>query len=291
MSINEKRAYDYIKELINDHVTTHNISLNKLWYRGEAGLYPTMPSSLYRQINFDGEPEQRRVTRDVHFNKVHNYERWIYEKFKSELEQKDPVLYKNVTQNGWDIVFYMQHYGIPTRFIDWSEDMNTSLFFATEKADENTKDVVLWLFDPNRLNEITRGVYQLQHPEQENNYSNFVHAHLIGMEQKIGAAISPHSHVLGVYASGDIERMHEQYGHFVFIPKGYNDFPLYVENIAAGNSDLQEKVLKKIVIPNSEAREIKKYLESIGCNREKYKLNDNPLIDGKEYSFEKFSNR
>ena len=216
-----KRAYDQLKRQIIDHAGEHGIRLSDLWYRGESKLYDSMPSTLYRQMNFEDEPDDLKVSRLTHFDKIHRYEKWIYDKFIEELKERDLDLYQSITQNGWDIVFYMQHYGIPTRFIDWSESLHTSLFFATEKAQSNQDDAVLWLLDPKKMNEILRGSYQLQHPEPNNTYVDFVYAYFFNINQDIGAAISPHSHSLGVYASGDIERTYIQYGSFTLIPKEY----------------------------------------------------------------------
>src|SRR5690606_15184354 len=142
------------------------------------------------------------------------YESWIYEKFSKELLDKFPTLHRSLTKNGWDIVFYMQHYGIPTRFIDWTESLDTALFFATEKATTTEDDSILWLFSPYEMNKLLYGEECIKHPADINTYQDFVYAERKGIEQKIGAAISPNG--LDSFASEDIQRMYSQYGHFVF---------------------------------------------------------------------------
>lgn len=288
---NEKRAYNQIKHQITAHMEDYDIESGNLWYRGESKAFDSMPSTLYRQINFNGEPDERKVSSLTNFNNIHHYEKWIYEKFTEEIKEKNSELYQNITKNGWDIVFYMQHYGIPTRFIDWSESLNTALFFATEKALSNEGDSVLWLFEPGKMNEILRGCYQLQHPETSNTYESFIVAYFLGINQNLGAAISPNSDSVGIYASDDIERMYSQYGHFVFIPKEYRDMRVYIEEIANSDINLQERILKKLLIPNQEAKLINRYLESIGCDSSKYKLNKKPLINPQQYTFAEFVNR
>ena len=56
-------------------------------------------------------------------------------------------------QNNWEHLFAMQHFGLPTRLLDWSEN----LFVATYFASIEPKDVgpifsgdcpVVWCFDP-----------------------------------------------------------------------------------------------------------------------------------------------
>ncbi|WML57445.1 FRG domain-containing protein [Neobacillus sp. PS2-9] len=287
---NQKRAYELVKRNILSHIEENNIKLFDLWYRGESKIYDSMPSTLYRQMNFNGELDERKLSYLTTFDNIHRYEKWIYDKFTDELKEKNMDLYQSITKNGWDIVFFMQHYGIPTRFIDWSEDLNTSLFFATEKAHLSEEDAVLWLFEPKKMNEILRGSYQLQHPEPDNTYGNFVNAYILGINQDLGAAISSISDSVGVYASNDIERMYSQYGHFVFIPKEFRDMRQYIQEIVSGDNKLQERILKKLIIPNNEARLINQYLESIGCNSSKYKLNETPLINNQGYTFTEFIN-
>jgi len=284
---NEKQVYDLIKDKILVHTQKNNIKLTDLWFRGESSLYNNMPSTLYRQINFNGEEYKGIVTSLSDFNTIHQYEKWIYEKFKGELKEKDSTLYDSITANGWDIVFYMQHYGIPTRFIDWTESLHTALFFATEKSHLNQEDVVLWLFDPKKMNEILRGEYQLQHPAPEHKYEYFVNAYQIGINQALGAAISPHSDQ-GDFASTEVQRMYSQYGHFVFIPKEYIDMRLYISSLVNNEVTSEERLLKKLVIPNKDARLINNYLESIGCDKDKYKLGEQPLISAEQYKFEEF---
>jgi len=50
----------------------------------------------------------------------------------------------------WDILFLMQHHGVPTRLLDWTESFATALFFALEGA---SSDVDIWMLDPYLLNQ------------------------------------------------------------------------------------------------------------------------------------------
>jgi hypothetical protein len=58
----------------------------------------------------------------------------------------------------WDIAFSMQHYGLPTRLLDWSENFAVALFFAVDELRGNKSEAgVIWFIDPYWLNERTCG--------------------------------------------------------------------------------------------------------------------------------------
>lgn len=52
---------------------------------------------------------------------------------------------------GW--LFLMQHYGLPTRLLDWSESALTGLFFAVWDDKFSKIDGCVWGFNPYRFNE------------------------------------------------------------------------------------------------------------------------------------------
>lgn len=61
------------------------------------------------------------------------------------------LLDKDVTD--WDVLFCMQHYGIPTRLLDWTESLNIALYFALKNAQPGI-NAKIYVLDPYGLNRI-----------------------------------------------------------------------------------------------------------------------------------------
>lgn len=78
-----------------------------LWYRGHPNSEYYLLANLLRYKN-GLEKEQ------LLFNSFHKFSDRILKRRDSE----------------WETLFEMQHYGVPTRLLDWSETFGIALFFA-----------------------------------------------------------------------------------------------------------------------------------------------------------------
>ncbi len=68
-----------------------------------------------------------------------------------------PIFGTTPTRTMYDEWLYlMQHVGVPTRLLDWSEGALIGLYFAVQSATENV-DPGVWLLHPLKLNEVTLG--------------------------------------------------------------------------------------------------------------------------------------
>lgn len=111
---------------------TANHGFSKIWFRGVAdSAYGLEPSIFRRDVN-------PAIEKD------------LYNKFKVRAL---PFL-QTIPNDYWEWLFYMQHFGVPTRLLDWSESALISLAFAVIFREEkhNGKDAVIWCIEPTKLN-------------------------------------------------------------------------------------------------------------------------------------------
>jgi hypothetical protein len=113
----------------------------ELWFRGQP------------QPRFNLEPNITRRGRNplmeiIYLSKFKSYAIPFVQELPSFPIPNGPAAY-------WHWLFMMQHYGVPTRLLDWSRDALTALFFALDGQgpDDIGQDAAVWILNPVKLNE------------------------------------------------------------------------------------------------------------------------------------------
>lgn len=112
-------------------------TLSFSWFRGQSEIYDTLTPGIFRPkfaSQFIFKPQ---------------FEFKIYEEFKRVAPSLSNFNLMNYNDIEW--LFLMQHYGMPTRLLDWTESVLFATFFAVEKSFDN--DAELWAMFPDALNQ------------------------------------------------------------------------------------------------------------------------------------------
>jgi hypothetical protein len=64
-------------------------------------------------------------------------------------------------------LFLMQHYGFPTRLLDWSESILKATFFAVSDEDFMDEDAEIWIVNPTGLNSLGRWTWPHIHGDSK----------------------------------------------------------------------------------------------------------------------------
>lgn len=109
---------------------------NFLWFRGLSNREHQLVPSIMRHGKTAPE--------------VFDREKRLLTRFRQRSLPYWPAGYP---QNDWEHLFAMQHYGVPTRLLDWSENLFVAAHFAIAGPDETPP--VVWCLDPVTWNRST----------------------------------------------------------------------------------------------------------------------------------------
>lgn len=116
-----------------------------LWFRGQAStqwnLVPRLYRSEYGQADPKAEDDENRE---------------LFAVRAPDLSDVKPA-------NNWDWYFVMQHYGAPTRLLDWTEGALHGLYFAIRK-NKGYEDAAVWVLNPWKLNKKVVGKEEVMPP-------------------------------------------------------------------------------------------------------------------------------
>ncbi|MEZ2409628.1 FRG domain-containing protein [Bosea sp. RCC_152_1] len=133
--ITEKRpdSISAILDCIEEFQNSRSIS----WYRGVGDSSYSLVPGLARLSPLPSAEQLNKIEKGI----------------ANSFAQKSPPFVSMDFASEWKTLFFMQHYGIPTRLLDWSESPFVGLYFALtsvrrDKRGKPQADAALWLCDP-----------------------------------------------------------------------------------------------------------------------------------------------
>lgn len=152
--------------------------------------------------------------------------------------------------SSWETLFAMRHEGIPTRLLDWTENLGTALFFALDSNDIQNPHI--WILNPFKLNERSYGAAVLLNPEEDMKPEYHESYAILCNDKKIKINKYP----IAIYPKRSNDRMFAQRG--LFTIHGSVNKPF--EDIAPG-------FIECITIPDILIDHLKKLLLNFGINK------------------------
>jgi hypothetical protein len=127
------RIVEHVARTLNEYtrILEEVFPEGTLWFRGVSDASYLLTPSLYRHASKD-DPAA-----------MHTIEKEIYNTFA----QRGTYLVGKDLLNTPELIFLLQHYRVPTRLLDWSENPFIALYFALLNL-SSERDCAVWILNP-----------------------------------------------------------------------------------------------------------------------------------------------
>lgn len=254
-AINSKQELFGIIEQVRNHRLNLMLSTGELvteLYRGQGQNTWKLEPNIVRKIKDENELKRIEKSLVIEFNDLlvnNNLSKHIQGQFLNGKFHSD-----------WLLLLQAQHYGIPTRFMDWTANWEVALFFAVSNPADDIYDADFWIYivPPGLL-------------EVDNSKSTYYNFDPYEFDKSIFLNASG-------YLSDDylskiaMRRIARQNGRFLIQP-----YPLL--NTALENNAEHSPNLHRITIPKDIKKQLREELSADGYTNENLYIVDEPFIE------------
>lgn len=119
-----------------------------LWFRGQRDSSWPLLSTMHRETNKMVSVDPTRTFTDPErVSLLWSEYVTLFHKFKARAIRMLP----EYERTDWGLIFAMQHLGLPTCLLDWTESFSCALYFA-QKGRASSNDAAIFLLAPELLN-------------------------------------------------------------------------------------------------------------------------------------------
>lgn len=139
INIHRPRSLPHYMEIVQGLQRTAG---HPLWFRGNGQSRYKLVPTLYRHPHATSMDDLRKLEREL----------------MVRFRQRSLPYHSRDLRDDWDALFFMQHYGVPTRLLDWTENslvgLHFALMFARLPSSQSHVSAVVWVLDPFAWNRV-----------------------------------------------------------------------------------------------------------------------------------------
>lgn len=221
---------------------------NWIWFRGHGDESYKLNSGLFRTEN-----KNKKLKLDEYL--------FIENQLIVNFKQQSSTF---IREDNIDLQFHMQHHGLKTRLLDWTDSFATALYFAFEGWDyDRETNACIWLLDPYALHAHLQGIAFIETADSIRNISEEdTYDKIWNLSDVFTNTIAEYT--FPMYPSKNNARLLVQNGYFTVQSNRLEDLEVELERACPEN---KEKIFKKIILSPDLLECIYEYLTLNGINR------------------------
>ncbi|MCI4250556.1 FRG domain-containing protein [Bacillus sp. CCB-MMP212] len=220
---------------------------NWIWFRGHSDENYKLNSGLFRTEN----KNKKLILEEYLF-----IENQLIVNFKQQSSTF-------IREDNIDLQFHMQHHGLKTRLLDWTDSFATALYFAFEGWDyDKETNACIWLLDPYALHTHLQGVAYIETADSIRDIDEEdIDGEIRNLADVFTNTVAEYT--FPMYPSKNNARLLVQNGYFTVQSNRLEDLEVELEQACPKN---KEKILKKIILSPDLLESIYEYLTLNGVN-------------------------